>query len=144
MEAKPSLRTSATKNLSCRFCGRRIWKDSDVSGRHAIAVGVFDEVHSFVRKMQQAFLCARVHRVRSHPEAGGQADFQTFLLKPHAFANEFVQAPRNVQRVVFGGLWQKENEFVSTVAERKIDQTAVRLQSVSDFSQQPRTHQVSV
>jgi hypothetical protein len=46
------------EQLSGGFCGCRIGQDSDVRRRHAIAVGVLDQVHGFVGEMEQAFLGA--------------------------------------------------------------------------------------
>jgi len=40
-------------------------------------------------------------------------------------------------------LRQQQQKFVATIAKRKIDQPAVRLQRISDFPQQARTHQMA-
>ena len=94
--------------------------------------------------MEQAFFGAGIDRVGGDADARRYPHLEPGVVEPDGLANQFVQAAGDVQRIFLRGLRKQDHKFVAAVAEREIDQAAVRLQRVADFGEQARTDQVAV
>ena len=120
-------------------------EDADVGGGHAVAVGVFYQVHGFIGQVQQAFLGARIDGIRSDAHAGRDVDVQPVFIEPDRSRESVLCRRRgHVEGIVFGSLRQQDHKFVAAIAKRKIDQPAVRLQRIANFREQPGADQMAV
>src|SRR5258707_10498986 len=60
------------RGLPGGFSGRHARQYPDIRRCHAVALGIFHQVHGFVGEVQQAFLGPRIHRVRCNTYTGRQ------------------------------------------------------------------------
>jgi len=96
-------------------------------------------------RCSKPFLGSRIHGVGCHAHTGRQLDVQALVHKPGALAKPVcASAAATFNALSFDVLRQQDHKFISAVTERKIDQPATLLQRISNFRQQPRTHQVPV
>ena len=118
---------------SRRAAGSDQRQDALVCYGYAVARGVLDQVHGFIRQVQQLRLRFRVGRIGGDTRARGQAHIEALGAKPVHFADQLVQTPRHAAGAFLRCLRQENYELISSVAEREVDQAAIDSQHVADL-----------
>src|SRR6185503_294782 len=97
---------------------------------------VLDHVHHLVCLTNDVMRRFRVVRIRSESHRSPHIEIQSFFFAETASAQAIPQSMRDNQRLVFSGLWEQNYKLVPAVAERKIDQSKLRFDQISDLCQQ--------
>src|SRR6202008_1975556 len=129
---EPSMASQVTQENAGRtqlnYCGNRFLGGSSRGRKHAASCGsdavaraVLDRVHGFIGQVQQFDFGLGIRRIRSHSNARGEVNIQTFRVQPTRLADELVQPPRDDVRVFLGGLRQHDHKFVAAISKGKIN-----------------------
>ncbi len=94
--------------------------------------------------MQQLGLCPGVSGVAGDADAGGHGDVQVRFFQPNRLPNQLVQAPSDTESVFLRRLREQNHEFVPSITERQVDETALVFDGLPDLSKELRSHQVPV
>src|ERR1700691_1878654 len=110
----------------------------------AVARGVLNQVHGLIGQVEQLRFGAGISRIRGYAHAGRNVDVNAGFLQPDRLSNQFVQAACHAKCVFLGCLRQQHDKFVSAIAEREVDQTALVLHGCADLRKQPGANQMTV
>src|SRR6476661_4258092 len=136
----------AREKLSGGFgCGLgSVRQNADVCCCHAVPARILYQVHGLIGEVQQPLLGPRIGRIRGDTQARCHMDAQPVGVEPYGFTDELMKTACHVERIVLGGLRQEKHEFVAPVTEREIDQPAMGLESVANFREQARSHEMAM
>src|SRR5262249_35464772 len=121
-----------------------VLEEADAGGGDAVAGSVLDEIHGFVREVQQFGFGPRVSGVGGDTHARGDLDIEARLGEPHRLADQGVQAASNAQGVFLGSLGEENNELVSAIAKSEVYHAAFLFDGRTDFGEKLGTHQVAI
>ena len=121
---------------------RRLFHDSALRNPDIVARGVLDHIHHGIGLADDVMRLARIVRISRQPDRRPHVEIQSFLPAETAGAEPVLQPLGNHQRLIFPGLRQQNDELIPAIAERKIDESQLGFDKVSNLGQQLASNQM--